>query len=123
MEHSATALDRRFNPLVGTASWSDKTLLDCGKFYPPMAKTPEARLRFYASQFNLVEVDTVLRHPRCHHRPALGRTHSARLCLQREGLQPVHRAMDQHGRIAQGHQAGAGAWTAAGLQRHGSGVA
>lgn len=58
MEHSSSSLDRSFNPLVGTASWSDKTLLDCGKFYPPTAKTPEARLRFYASQFNLVEVDT-----------------------------------------------------------------
>lgn len=44
--------------LVGTASWTDKTLLESGKFYPESAKSPEARLRFYASQFNLVEVDT-----------------------------------------------------------------
>lgn len=58
MEHSFAPHSPGFNPLVGTASWSDKTLLDCGKFYPPTAKTPEARLRFYASQFNLVEVDT-----------------------------------------------------------------
>ena len=58
MEHSFAPHVPGFNPLVGTASWSDKTLLDCGKFYPPTAKTPEARLRFYASQFNLVEVDT-----------------------------------------------------------------
>ena len=59
MEHPATPLEGPFNPLVGTASWSDKTLFDCGKFYPPTAKTPEARLRFCASQFNLVEVDTI----------------------------------------------------------------
>ena len=58
MEHSFAPRIPGFNPLVGTASWSDKTLLDCGKFYPPTARTPEARLRFYASQFNLVEVDT-----------------------------------------------------------------
>lgn len=58
MEHSFAPHSPGFNPLVGTASWTDKTLLDCGKFYPPTAKTPEARLRFYASQFNLVEVDT-----------------------------------------------------------------
>jgi hypothetical protein len=58
MEHSFSPHSHGFNPLVGTASWSDKTLLDCGKFYPSTAKTPEARLRFYASQFNLVEVDT-----------------------------------------------------------------
>ena len=44
--------------LVGTSSWTDKTLIDCGRFYPAAAKTPEARLRFYASQFPIVEVDT-----------------------------------------------------------------
>lgn len=46
------------NIRVGTASWTDKTLIDCGRFYPKEAKTPEARLRFYASQFPLVEVDS-----------------------------------------------------------------
>lgn len=45
------------NILVGTASWTDKTLIDCGRFYPKEAKTPEARLRYYASIFPLVEVD------------------------------------------------------------------
>ena len=43
---------------VGTASWTDKTLIACGRFYPPEATTAEARLRFYASQFPLVEVDS-----------------------------------------------------------------
>ncbi len=42
--------------LVGTASWTDKTLLASG-WYPPRAKTAEDRLRFYASKFPLVEVD------------------------------------------------------------------
>jgi len=37
--------------LVGTASWTDKTLPASG-WYPP-----EARLRFYASRFPLVEAD------------------------------------------------------------------
>ena len=44
--------------LVGTASWTDPTLLKSGRFYPPEAKTPEQRLRFYASQFPVVEVDS-----------------------------------------------------------------
>ena len=44
--------------LVGTCSWADKTLVDSGKFYPPDAKSPEDRLRFYAEQFPLVEVDS-----------------------------------------------------------------
>jgi uncharacterized protein YecE (DUF72 family) len=41
---------------VGTASWTDRTLIESG-WYPPDASTPEKRLRFYASRFPLVEVD------------------------------------------------------------------
>jgi uncharacterized protein YecE (DUF72 family) len=44
--------------LVGTASWTDPTLLKSGRFYPPDANTPEGRLRYYASQFPVVEVDS-----------------------------------------------------------------
>src|SRR5512135_594372 len=43
--------------LVGTSSWTDKTLLASG-WYPKDAKTAEARLAFYASQFPIVEVDS-----------------------------------------------------------------
>jgi uncharacterized protein YecE (DUF72 family) len=42
---------------VGTAGWTDKTLIASG-WYPPEADTPEKRLRYYASQFPLVEVDS-----------------------------------------------------------------
>ena len=41
---------------VGTASWTDRTLIESG-WYPPEADTPEKRLRYYARQFALVEVD------------------------------------------------------------------
>lgn len=41
---------------VGTASWTDRTLLASG-WYPADAHDPEKRLEFYASQFPLVEVD------------------------------------------------------------------
>jgi uncharacterized protein YecE (DUF72 family) len=41
---------------VGTASWTDRTLVESG-WYPPEADTPEKRLRYYARQFPLVEVD------------------------------------------------------------------
>ena len=44
--------------LVGTCSWADKSLIDCKRFYPPEATTAEARLRFYASRFPTVEVDS-----------------------------------------------------------------
>jgi len=43
--------------LVGTASWTDKTLLASG-WYPDSADTPEKRLAHYATQFPLVEVDS-----------------------------------------------------------------
>jgi uncharacterized protein YecE (DUF72 family) len=42
---------------VGTASWTDKTLLESG-WYPQTASTPEKRLGYYARQFPLVEVDS-----------------------------------------------------------------
>jgi uncharacterized protein YecE (DUF72 family) len=44
--------------LVGTASWTDRSLIECGRFYPPDATTAEARLHHYASVFPLVEVDS-----------------------------------------------------------------
>ena len=42
--------------LVGTASWTDKTLL-ATDWYPKDATTPEKRLAYYASRFRAVEVD------------------------------------------------------------------
>ncbi len=42
---------------LGTAGWTDKTLVDSG-WYSKDANTPEKRLRYYASQFPLVEVDS-----------------------------------------------------------------
>ena len=44
--------------VVGTASWTDKTLIASGRFYPPKCTTAEDRLRYYASQFPFVEVDS-----------------------------------------------------------------
>jgi uncharacterized protein YecE (DUF72 family) len=43
--------------LTGSASWTDPTLIACGRFYPPGCNTAEARLRHYASRLPLVEVD------------------------------------------------------------------
>ena len=47
----------RGNVVFGTAGWTDKTLVQGGLFYPRGASSAEARLRFYSSQFSLVEVD------------------------------------------------------------------
>ncbi len=43
--------------LAGSCSWADKTLVDSG-WYPPAAKKPEERLRYYAGQFPIVELDS-----------------------------------------------------------------
>jgi uncharacterized protein YecE (DUF72 family) len=47
---------------VGTASWTDRTLLESG-WYPPSADTPEKRLAYYAGRFPLVEVDATYYSP------------------------------------------------------------
>ncbi|GAA4467745.1 DUF72 domain-containing protein [Phytohabitans houttuyneae] len=47
---------------VGTASWTDPTLLESG-WYPATADTPEKRLGFYAERYPLVEVDATYYSP------------------------------------------------------------
>lgn len=43
---------------IGTASWSHPALIDCGRFYPSEQMSAEERLRFYATRFPMVEVDS-----------------------------------------------------------------
>lgn len=43
---------------VGTAGWTDPTLIAPGVFYPGHATSAEDRLRYYAQRFPLVEVDS-----------------------------------------------------------------
>lgn len=49
--------------LIGTASWTDKTLLQSGLFYPKEATTAQARLEHYAANFPIVEVDSTYYFP------------------------------------------------------------
>ena len=44
---------------VGTSSWAEKSLVDCGRFYPPDLKDTPERLGFYAERFNLAEIDSI----------------------------------------------------------------
>ncbi|MEU7990771.1 DUF72 domain-containing protein [Streptosporangium canum] len=48
--------------LVGTASWTDRSLLESG-WYPDDVSTPAARLAYYASRLPIVEVDATYYHP------------------------------------------------------------
>jgi len=43
---------------TGTASWTDPTMVAKGVFYPDDAKNAEDRLRYYATKFPVVEVDS-----------------------------------------------------------------
>ncbi|MBA2337640.1 MAG: DUF72 domain-containing protein [Acidimicrobiia bacterium] len=42
---------------LGTCSWTDKTLIEAGSFYPEKNMSAEERLGFYADRFPIVEVD------------------------------------------------------------------
>jgi uncharacterized protein YecE (DUF72 family) len=44
--------------LVGSCSWTDPTLIACERFYPAGVTSAAQRLRYYAGQFPLVEVDS-----------------------------------------------------------------
>jgi uncharacterized protein YecE (DUF72 family) len=46
------------NILIGTCSWTDPGLVDTDIFYPTWVKSAEDRLRFYSSEFPIVEVDS-----------------------------------------------------------------
>jgi len=48
--------------LVGTASWTDKSLLSSG-WYPKSVDSAEERLKYYATHFPLVEVDSTYYFP------------------------------------------------------------
>ena len=44
--------------LIGITGWTEPTLVKDGTFYPKKTMSAEERLRFYAEQFPLVEVDS-----------------------------------------------------------------
>jgi uncharacterized protein YecE (DUF72 family) len=44
--------------LVGTCSWTDRTLVEESDWYPKRTMTAAERLRFYAEQFQLAEADS-----------------------------------------------------------------
>lgn len=56
LEELTTASGGRI--LIGVASWTDPSMTAPGVFYPDRVTSPEARLRFYASRFPLVEADS-----------------------------------------------------------------
>ena len=44
--------------LTGSCSWTDRTLVNDSDWYPRRSMSAEERLRFYAAQFPLTEIDS-----------------------------------------------------------------
>jgi uncharacterized protein YecE (DUF72 family) len=57
--------------LMGSCSWTDKTLVEDSDFYPQRTMSAEDRLRFYASQFPLTEIDSTYYAPPAERQTAL----------------------------------------------------
>jgi len=49
--------------LIGTCSWTDPTLIECGGFYPRRSMSAAERLRYYSAEFHIVEVDSTYYSP------------------------------------------------------------
>jgi uncharacterized protein YecE (DUF72 family) len=49
--------------LVGTCSWTDKTLVEETDWYPKRSMTAEERLKYYAERFPIVEADSTYYFP------------------------------------------------------------
>ncbi len=49
--------------LVGISAWTEPTLIKNGNFYPKGVTSAEGRLKFYASQFPIAEVDSTYYFP------------------------------------------------------------
>jgi len=55
---SSAKRSQRGEILVGISAWTEPTLVKAGTFYPKKTMTAEERLRFYASEFPIAEVDS-----------------------------------------------------------------
>jgi len=55
---SSATQSQRGEILVGISAWTEPTLVKAGTFYPKKTMTAEERLRFYASEFPIAEVDS-----------------------------------------------------------------
>ena len=74
---------------MGTCSWTDPTMVRT--WYPPAVRTAADRLRYYATQFDTVEVDSIVLRPAdLRHRPSLGRADAARVRLPHQGVRHAH---------------------------------
>jgi hypothetical protein len=72
--------------LVGTCSWTDKTLTDETDWYPKRSMTAEERLKFYAARYPIVEADSTYYFP-----PSRQLAKSIRACERQRPAALPHR--------------------------------
>jgi uncharacterized protein YecE (DUF72 family) len=65
------ALDGGHRVLTGSCSWTDATLVKDTDWYPKRTMSAEERLRFYAEQFPLTEIDSTYYAPPSHQQAEL----------------------------------------------------
>ncbi len=71
-EHlGAPAWTGRHAVLTGSCSWTEKTLVEEGDWYPQRTMSAEERLRYYAAQFPLTEIDSTYYAPPAERQVAL----------------------------------------------------
>lgn len=70
-ELGAPAWTGEHTVLTGSCSWTDKTLVEEADWYPQRTMSPEERLRWYASQFPLTEIDSTYYAPPAERQTAL----------------------------------------------------
>ena len=70
-ELGAPAWSGKHLVLTGSCSWTDKTLVEEADWYPRRTMSPEERLRYYASQFPLTEIDSTYYAPPAERQVAL----------------------------------------------------
>src|SRR6184192_4419380 len=86
---------------VGISSWTEPTLVKSG-WYPPTATTAEDRLRYYASKFPIVEIDSTFYAIPNEKTAAVGGANAKRFHLQCQGLCAAHPASGPGDPLAEG---------------------
>jgi hypothetical protein len=94
--------------LIGSASWTDKSLIDSGLFYPPAIRTADERLRYYATQSRWWRWRTRTMPCPWPAMPCCGLIRYWRIPVRCQGFPAVHPASDPTVGLAEGYSRGRG---------------
>jgi hypothetical protein len=75
---------------VGITAWAQLGQAKCGAFYPSAVSSAEERLRYYAAQYPITEVDSALLPGNRSDGRLVGGAHAAGVRVRREGVSSPH---------------------------------